>query len=170
MPVSSTAIKAALCGALLALPAAAQDVRKITFQDFERPEFVRVADLLPERADNMLVLSFWDRDCAPCLVELAHLPSLADRNTDMRFAAVATGDVRRSRQWLTRRPMAKSQRGVDLLRVANDPAGIMREMGNARGAYPFNVAVNHKGEVCAYGARMLDQAGIGVMRKACKGK
>ncbi|MEM9963834.1 MAG: hypothetical protein AAGC58_00645 [Asticcacaulis sp.] len=167
MRVSSIAIKLILCWGLLAFPTAAQDVRGVTFQGFNRPEFVRVADMLPERAKDLLVLSFWDRDCAPCLVELAHLPAFTDQYSDMRFVAIATGDIRRSRQWLARRPLATSKRPITLLKVANDPAGVMRGMGNKSGAYPFNVAINTRGEVCAYGVRMLDREGIEVMRKAC---
>jgi thiol-disulfide isomerase/thioredoxin len=137
----------------------------ITFQDFQNPEFINISDLLPSSPGHLLLLAFWDRDCPPCVVELATLPDLANRFPDIEFAAVATGDINRSRQWVRRHPLPKGP--VKMLISIGDTGIIMRQMGNLTGAYPFSAAITPEGKVCAFTTTKLEAKHITAMKKLC---
>ena len=111
---------------------------------FPRPEGGELA--LAELRGRPLLLNFWATWCAPCLEEMPLLDRFAQehRAAGWQVVGLALDGAEPVREFLARMPV-----GFPIGLAQGRGVGLSRELGNTRGALPFSVVFDTRGEAVA---------------------
>jgi thiol-disulfide isomerase/thioredoxin len=126
----------------LALPARAQSVKVIKYEDLER--LVRVQD------DTLNVVNFWATWCGPCVKELPHFEALNKAGTSkkVRVLLVSMDDVKTLENKV--KPFVKQRKLKSKVVLLNEPdlnTWVDKLVPEWSGALPMTLIVNEKSQV-----------------------
>jgi hypothetical protein len=91
------------------------------------------------------IISFWRVDCAPCLHELAILPTIAERHPAIAITLLVLKDDGRAAAAIER----DLHPNLVLETFVGDEAALLARYGDPERALPFSVALAADGAVCA---------------------
>ena len=131
--------------------------------EFELPTlnghaFVKISDF-PHRA---VLINLWGTECPPCIQETPLLDAQSRIHTDVQFLGIATDDRIASLRFASRFHVRYLQ-----LQAPKNPSGLLRRLGDAKGALPFTVVLDTEHRICASHLGEVDAEWITSAVKAC---
>lgn len=108
------------------------------------------------------LVTFWGKDCAPCITELPRLEAFARANPEWTVLLVGTDSPAEAQAFVQRH-------GVQLtvLRPGANVAGLMRSAGNRAGVLPFTVALRDA-RICRRHLGELNEAVLSAFSADCR--
>ena len=120
--------------------------------------FVKIADF-PNRA---VLINVWGTECPPCIQETPLLSAQSQIYTNVQFLGIATDDRISSLRFATRFHVRYPQ-----LQAPKNPTGLLRRLGDSKGALPFTVVLDAEHRICASHLGEVDAEWIRSAMKAC---
>lgn len=120
--------------------------------------FVKISDF----PDRVVLINVWGTDCPPCAKETPLLNAQSQIYTNVQFLGIGTDDRISSLRFVSRFHV-----GYPQLRSPKDPDGLLRQLGDLRGALPFTVVLDSKHRICASRLGAVDADWIADAVKQC---
>ena len=114
--------------------------------DFALPDLAGVTRSLADFRSRPLLVNFWATWCAPCVEEMPLLDRFEReyRAAGWQVVGLALDGAAPVQEFLARTPV-----GFAIGLAEGRGVGLSRSLGNTRGALPFSVAINARGEAFA---------------------
>lgn len=118
---------------------------------------------LAEWHGQPLLVLLWRSDCAPCLLELRDLPSIAAQHKTLSIALVSLHDLKHTRGHLPTLP-----NNVHALLATSDASELLAAFGNDRKlALPYSTMLDRNGNLCQKHNGILTPALVNDWVKQC---
>jgi hypothetical protein len=116
-----------------------------------------------ELKESKNAVLFWRSDCAPCLIEMQHVPEIAITHPDTHIALIALQDKEAMQKQLPE----NLPNNIEVFFVDKEIRGLLLAFGNERAVLPFSVWLHQDGTICARNYGMLTLERFTNWRKTC---
>jgi len=113
---------------------------EFTLATLDGHAFVKLSDF-PNR---QVLINVWGTECPPCVKETPLLNAQSQIYKNVQFLGIGTDDRISSLLFANRYRVRYPQ-----LQAPNNPAGLLRELGDLHGALPFTVVLDAQHRICA---------------------